>query len=325
MAIPETIPTANKLEGGNPRVSVVVPAYNVSTYIADALGSLAAQTFSAFEALVVDDGSTDDTAQVVQSFCDRDRRFKLLQKPNGGLSSARNYGIQFATGDYIALLDADDTYRPQKLANHVAVLDQHPEIGVVYSASQIIRDDGRPTFMALSGKPIYADPLHAMLCKNFVGHGSNAVFRRCLVDQVGNFDETLRSSEDADFWLRIAATDWGFYRVPQRLCCYRVRPTGLSFNVAQMQRSHEQVMQGALQRSPERVQPMLPTAEAYLYRYLARLSLTAGDGEQARHYIDQAWASDARIFYRDPRSLVTLLAVKLAPLTRRMIQRTLAG
>ncbi|MEX0269956.1 glycosyltransferase family 2 protein [Leptolyngbyaceae cyanobacterium UHCC 1019] len=307
-----------------PKVSVIVPAYNVRSYIEAALNSLKMQSFQDFEVLIVDDGSTDDTAELVKPFCQNDYRFQLLQKQNGGLSSARNYGIQHSRADYIALLDSDDAYAPDKLANHVAKLDQSPHVGVVYSASQIMRDDGHLVLIYLSGKPIYADPLLALLCKNFIGHGSNAVLRRCLFDEMGYFDETLRSSEDIDFWLRIAATqNWQFHRESKALCYYRVRPSGLSFNVAQMQQCSERVIQAAYKRSPEIVEPMLPTAYAYMYRYLARLALTAGDTEQARQFIQQAWAADRSIFVRDPRSLLTLLSVKFAPLIKPIIKQTL--
>lgn len=307
-----------------PKVSVIVPAYNVGNYIEHTLRSLEQQHFLEFEVLVVDDGSTDNTADVVKQFCERDNRFHLLQKTNGGLSSARNYGIQKAQAPYIALLDGDDVYHKNKLANHVAILDSHSFVGVVYSASRAIRDDGRPTFISLSGKPIYSDPLKALLCKNFVGHGSNAVFRRRLVDEIGGFDENLRSSEDIDFWLRIAATrNWSFYREPSILCYYRVRPSGLSFNVAQMQYCNEQVIQAAYKRSPELVEPMLANAYAYMYRLLARLCLQGGDTAKASYYIDTALAFDSSIFYRDPRSLLTLLSVRLAPLTKFAIGQTL--
>jgi glycosyltransferase involved in cell wall biosynthesis len=306
------------------RVTVVIPAYNIRSYIEAALVSLEQQSLQAFEAIIVDDGSTDGTAEVVHPFCQRDRRFRLMSKPNGGLSSARNYGIRHAKTDYIALLDGDDVYAPDKLANHVERLDRDPQVGVVYSASKVIRDDGQPTWMSLSGKPIFSDPLLSLLCKNFVGHGSNAVFRRVLIDEVGEFDETLRSSEDVDFWLRVAATGrWRFYREPCALSYYRVRPSGLSFNVAQMQYSHERVIQAAYQRSPERIEPYLPTAYAHMYRFLARLSLTAGNTEQARQFIQQAWSADRSIFYHDPRSLLTLVAVQLAPLAKQVIGRSL--
>jgi glycosyltransferase involved in cell wall biosynthesis len=308
------------------QISVIVPAYNVQNYIAEALFSLQQQSFKAFEVLVVDDGSTDRTAEIVRSFCERDPRFRLLQKANGGLSSARNHGIRHAQTEYIALLDADDRYEPEKLAAHLAILESHPDVGVAYSASKAIRDDGGATFMQLSGKPIYADPLKSLLCKNFVGHGSNAVFRRCIVEQVGYFDETLKSSEDVDYWIRIAILGcWTFYRDPHPLACYRVRPSGLSFNVAQMQQCNKQVLQSAYQRSPEKVKAILPTAYAYLYRYLARLALTGGDIAEARQMIGRALKQDAWIFLRDSRSLLTLCAVFLAPITQIVLRQSLGS
>jgi cellulose synthase/poly-beta-1,6-N-acetylglucosamine synthase-like glycosyltransferase len=302
----------------------VIPAYNVCAYLEETLLSLQHQSLQAFEAIVVDDGSTDSTAEIVQQFCQRDSRFRVLTQPNRGLSSARNAGIRQAQADYIAMLDGDDRYEPDKLANHVNWLDGDPQIGVVYSASKIIRDDGQVSWMSLSGKPIASDPLVALLCKNFIGHGSNAVFRKVLIQQVGEFDETLRSSEDIDFWLRVAATgQWQFQREPRALCCYRVRPSGLSFNVAQMLRSHEQVIQSAYQRSQESLEPWLPTAYAHMYRFLSRLALTGGDTQQARQLMQQAWSADPSIFYQDPRSLLTLIAVQFAPLAQHIIQRSL--
>lgn len=306
-----------------PQVSVIIPAYNIRDYLGDALTSLQRQSLADFEALVVDDGSTDDTAAIAQVFCQGDSRFKLLQKPNGGLASARNYGMYHARAPYLALLDGDDIYEPEKLASHVAVLDREPEVGVVYSASRIILENGRPTWVRLSGQPIHPDPLLALLCKNFVGHGSNAVFRRCIVAEAGEFDQSLRSSEDVDFWIRVAALrHWRFHLLPRPLCGYRLRPSGLSFNVAQMQSCNERVLEKAYERSPALVGPMLPTARAYLYRYLARLALAAGQLPEARRLIDRAWEADAGIFWRDPRSLLTLMAVSLSPVTRLILRQS---
>ncbi len=306
-----------------PKVSVIVPAYNVSKYLKETLISLEQQTFTDFEALIVDDGSTDDTADVVRKFCQRDSRFRLLQKANGGLSSARNYGIRQARGEYLALLDGDDIYHKDKLATHVARLYREPDIGVVYSASRTIRDDGKPMFISLSGKPVHSNLEVALLCKNFVGHGSNAVFRRCLIDEVGEFDESLRSWEDVDLWLRIAATQkWRFYREKRILTYYRVRPSGLSFNIVQMRNSGELVIEGVCGRSPL-IKPMLPTVYAYMYRYLSRLCLQAGDMQTARDFIDQALICDRSIFYRDMRSLLTLISVRLSPLAKLAIGNSL--
>lgn len=309
-----------------PTVTVVIPAYNIEAYIEKALTSLQQQSLQTFEALIVNDGSTDSTAYIASDFCQGDARFRLLQKENGGLSSARNHGILAAQSDYIALLDGDDCYESDKLASHVHILEQQPQVGVVYSASKVLRDDGRPTWIQLSGKPIAPDPLEALLYKNFIGHGSNAVFRRCLVDEVGLFDESLKSSEDIDFWLRIAALEsWQFHRVPTPLACYRVRPTGLSFNVGRMLECNERVLLSAYQRNPEKVGPFLPTAKAYLYRYLARLALTSDNHAEAQHYLNISLAADASIFWRDLRSLTTLVAVYCYPIARLFLRRSLGS
>jgi glycosyltransferase involved in cell wall biosynthesis len=308
------------------KVSVVIPAYNVAGYLTATLRSLTLQTDQNFEVLIVDDGSTDETAKIAHGFTANYEHFHLLRKPNGGLSSARNFGINAAKGDYVALLDGDDLYRPEKIARHAAVLDSNPQVGVVYSASQAMRDDGGRIWFALSGKPIRSDPLGALLCKNFIGHGSNAMFRRSLVDQIGDFDETLASVEDLDFWLRIAALGhWKFHRDAKVLCDYRVRPTGLSYNTAVMQRTHERVIQAAAQRNPEKIAHILPLAYAYMYRYLARLAMTTGDSLKAEEYLTQAWESDASIFWRDGRSLLTLLSVKSAPLVKPIIAQSLGS
>lgn len=307
----------------HPKISVIVPAYNVEAYILETLRSLSKQTFSDFEILVVNDGSTDRTAEIVTTFIQQDYRFKILHKPNGGLSSARNFGIHQAQGEYIALLDGDDVYLPDKLATHVEVLDRNPSVGVVYSASQAIRENGEPTWMQLSGKPLYPDALKSLLCKNFVGHGSNGIFRKAIIAEIGDFDESLNSVEDLDFWLRVAGTKWQFYRVPSVQCGYRVRAAGLSFNLDQMQATQARVMQSAYQRNPELSATIAPTANAYFYRYLARTALTSGDRQRASDFMQQAWESDASIFLKDPRSLLTLISIKLAPLAQFAIQKSL--
>ncbi len=307
----------------DPNVSIIIPAYNVEAYILDTLRSVIEQTVSDFEALIIDDGSTDRTAEVVTAFIGQDSRFKILHKPNGGLSSARNFGIRHAKGEYIALLDGDDIYFPNKLKTHIDVLDRNPSVGVVYSASQAIRENGDSTWMTLSGKPLYTNALKSLLCKNFVGHGSNGIFRKSIVADIGDFDEDLKSVEDLDFWLRVAGTSWQFYRVPSVQCGYRVRAAGLSFNLDRMQATQAQVMQSAYARNPELSATIAPTANAYFYRYLARTALTSGDRTRAVAFMQQSWESDASIFLKDPRSLLTLLSIKLAPLAQFAIQKSL--
>ena len=307
-----------------PSVSVIIPAYNVSEYLLAALESVKSQTFEDFEAIIVDDGSTDNTSNIAAAFCALDARFKVVRKKNGGLSSARNYGIENSDSSYIALLDSDDIYHQRKLETHIKALEGNSGIGVVYSASQAVRDDGGLTPMTMSGKPIYRDPLYALMCKNFVGHGSNAIFRRCIFEEVGEFDESLRSSEDVDFWLRVAATRrWEFHRVPEILCYYRVRPTSLSFNTDRMRESREKVLGKAYDASPDLLEKIMPTAYAYLYRYLARICLSSNKETEAREFIQLSLESDASIFLKDFRSFATLAAVYFQSLSLPLIKKIL--
>src|SRR5829696_5216274 len=114
-----------------PAVSVIMPAYNVAPYIGAALESALAQTFADLEVVVVDDGSTDETAAVVEPFAARDGRVRLLRKPNGGLSSARNHALRHARGDAFALLDSDDLWDPGFLAAQADVLRARPDVAIV--------------------------------------------------------------------------------------------------------------------------------------------------------------------------------------------------
>jgi glycosyltransferase involved in cell wall biosynthesis len=320
--------TTATVTGHSPRtvkVSVVIPAYNVAGYLTATLRSLTTQTYHNFEVLIVDDGSTDDTAKIAHGFSAHYENFHLLRKANGGLASARNFGMSAAKGEYIALIDGDDLYRPEKIARHAAILDAKPQVGLVYSASQALRDDGKQTWFSLSGRPVLGDPLAALMCKNFVGHGSNAMFRKSIFNEIGGFDKRFPSVEDLDFWLRIAETPWQFHRDPKVLCDYRVRPSGLSYDITNMHRTHERVLQSVAERNPEKAAAIMPMAQAYMYRYLARLAMTMGNAIQAEAYITQAWQQDASIFWRDGRSLLTLLSVKSAPIAKPLIAQTLGS
>ncbi|MFC7670076.1 glycosyltransferase family 2 protein [Hymenobacter humi] len=115
-------------------VSIIIPCYNYGWLLAETLDSVLAQTYQQWECIIIDDGSTDTTRVVATSYQARDSRFRYVYQPNGGLSAARNHGLQAATGEYIQFLDADDLLLPQKLELQVALLASHPEYDVVYGA-----------------------------------------------------------------------------------------------------------------------------------------------------------------------------------------------
>jgi glycosyltransferase involved in cell wall biosynthesis len=191
-------------------VSVIVPAYNYGRYLGEALASVREQTYAEWECIVVDDGSTDDTAQVARRWADSDARFRLVQHgSNKGVSAARNRGIAESRGDFLQFLDADDRLLPEKLATHVRFLEEHPGTGVVYSEAGFFRDDD-PQRLTPS--------LHGTLSRSIMArvHGDaweklqhyNILPTPCALlrrEAVQRFNEACAGFEDWDFWLRCAA------------------------------------------------------------------------------------------------------------------------
>jgi glycosyltransferase involved in cell wall biosynthesis len=186
-------------------VSAIIPTYNRSRDLRIAVGTALAQTYpaSALEIIVVDDGSTDDTAEVVRrEFGDRVR---YLNKPNGGVSSARNHGMAAAKGDYLALLDSDDEWLPTHVEAQAGFLDRRPDFGLVIT--DVARmDEQRRDFEIFRRRefiPVDGWVLPYVL-RNPALAPASAMLTRAVYEDVGGFDETLRTAEDLDFHLRIA-------------------------------------------------------------------------------------------------------------------------
>lgn len=184
-----------------PRVSVVIPTFNRATLVERAIDSVLGQTHSAFEIIVVDDGSTDNTSATLRNkYSDK---LVVFQQSNRGVSAARNVGIAHATGNWIALLDSDDEWLPSKLAQQLALIKNHTDCLLCHTDEIWIRNGVRVNAMnkhKKSGGDIYQQclPLCAI-------SPSSVIFQKQLLDDVGNFDETLPACEDYDLWLRICA------------------------------------------------------------------------------------------------------------------------
>jgi glycosyltransferase involved in cell wall biosynthesis len=192
-----------RMSESRPTVSIILPTYNRAKFIGQAVTSALNQTYENIELLVVDDGSVDDTSDVVGTFSDPRLKYIKLAS-NVGRSSARNKALQMARGDYIAFLDSDDYYLPQKTEMQVQFLNEHPDIDMVYTASACVDTDDRPIqyfYRApVSGK-IYNEiaffkPLTITL--------PTVMLRRRVLTKVGSFDEQMERFEDTDFWRRIA-------------------------------------------------------------------------------------------------------------------------
>ena len=186
-----------------PLVSVVTPAYNVAWCVGRAIDSVLAQDYPARELVVVNDGSTDETAQVLARYGDA---IRVIEQENRGMSAARNAAIRAARGDYVAFLDADDWWQPTKLSRQVALLQSRPDIGFCSTAARV--EDPQGNLLNHWGCRLHrTDILETLFAENaaIAGGCSAVMVRRRILDQTGLFDESLRGFEDPDLWMRLAA------------------------------------------------------------------------------------------------------------------------
>ena len=295
-----------------PEVSVVIPCFNAETFLAETLESVCAQTYRRLQILVVDDGSTDRTAQIAREFSARDERVLLLQKPNGGLSSARNFGIDHARGKYVGFVDGVDLWHPAKVEKHVAHLEGDAAIGVSFSATQFINPAGGKLHRRFPKTRNLG--AYDLFCRNPITTGSTAIFRREIFDH-HRFDETLFGFEDVDCWMRIAFAPparWRFEGIPELLTLYRVHPQSLSNKYDQQHESAERAWQKSFGYAPEQARRFASLAEAFQLRFYARRAIASRNFPAARHFIFRAVRTDPRILFREGvRTWVTLLVALL--------------
>jgi glycosyltransferase involved in cell wall biosynthesis len=187
---------------GAPVVSVIMPCWNRERFVADAIRSVLAQTLAELELIVVDDGSTDNSRDVVASF--RDRQVRCLHREHRGISAALNAGLAAAQGRYIARLDSDDVWLPEMLATQVAALEAHPEAGLAYSRAECMDIHWTPLGMSWGYPLRYPGETFRSMVYNDCTCNITVVCRRECFARVGGYDETLATSEDLDMWLRVA-------------------------------------------------------------------------------------------------------------------------
>jgi len=196
-------------------VTVILPAYNSANYIADTVECLLSQTYKAIEIIVINDGSTDSTLDVLTAYSDTGK-IKLIDQKNTGVAAARNVGISMAQGEYIAFIDSDDYWFSEKLSTQVRYLEQHSEVGAVYAAWHEWRPDVNgifPSPLSMESKSINLDIdptlsgwIYIELLFDCVIHTSSIMIRSPILCQLGGFDANLVMGEDYDLWLRLSRT-----------------------------------------------------------------------------------------------------------------------
>ncbi len=255
-----------------PTISIIIPVYNGKATILETIASVQQQTFSDIEIIVINDGSTDSTLELLKSI--QDERLKIFSYENGGLPVARNRGISHATGEFIAFLDADDMWTPDKLELQLAALQQHPEAGVAYSWTYFKYDEEEYSYADESSffeGDVYAD----LLVRNFLHNGSNPLIRRQAIESVGFFDPTLKSCEDWEFYLRLAV-NWDFVLVRKAQIIYRQSSSSMTSKVEVMEKSLIIVIERAFQSAPVNLQSLKKQSFSWVYKYAAQQYLKYG-------------------------------------------------
>ncbi|MDP2833081.1 MAG: glycosyltransferase family A protein [Pseudomonadota bacterium] len=215
----------------SPLVSVVIPTWNSAATLPRAIDSVLAQTWARREIIVVDDGGTDASLALL---ADYGERVRVVSQTNGGPASARNRGLREARGQYVAFLDADDHWLPEKLERQVALLDAQPEIGFCSTATAVVDMQGQPVcdWPCRAGDAALLETLF-MHSAAVSGSTSGVLARRELLLAAGGFDERLRGFEDPDLWIRLAAGA-GYACIPQALTVVVRTPNSVSGNLSAM-------------------------------------------------------------------------------------------
>ncbi|MXO66343.1 glycosyltransferase family 2 protein [Altericroceibacterium endophyticum] len=323
-----------------PRISVVMPVYNVEAYIGAAIESVLAQSFEDFELIIVDDGGSDNSIEIARSY--DDPRIHIVSQINRGLAGARNTGIAAAQGDYIALLDSDDCYHPDKLRLHFVHLEANRMIGVSYAGSRMIDAEGNPLSVAMRPKLTGIDSAQ-ILRRNPIGNGSAAVLRRSAIDRAifnmeGEpyrrcwFDESFRQSEDIEFWIRLSAKHGVLFEgIEGLLTDYRIVAGALSANIVKQYLSWNAMLRKTREYAPELIARHGHQARAYQLRYLSRRAVQLGDAHFAKSLLSEALTTSPRIAFAEPiKTGVTGAAVLAANILgperfRRVATRYLKG
>jgi glycosyltransferase involved in cell wall biosynthesis len=273
-------------------VTVIIPAFDAAEYIRQALNSVLAQTYQAIEVIVVDDGSSDATSAIVREFVARDSRVRLVHQSNAGAGAARNVAIRKARGKYIAPLDADDFWFPQKLEKQVACMEQcGNETGLVYCWSALVDKDSE--IQAFSHPYMFEGRLrHVLVLRNIVGNGSVPLFRAAALERVGPYltradQGGAQGCEDWDLNLRVAEI-YSARVVPEYLVAYRQSSHSMSNKAESMVASFASTIRRARQRNCDLPSAAFRWSAGYFYLYLEDKCCDFGHFSWSLRYLKEA-------------------------------------
>lgn len=216
-----------------PLVSVIIPAYNAERYLEETVASVLAQTYQQIELILVNDGSRDGTAALLDQLAATYPNIRCIHKENTGVSDTRNHGLATASGTLVAFLDADDVWLAENISKKVALLADYD---AVYSNCAIIDDDSRTTGKEMTGENAPSLDDFFSFRSNYFTAPSGIVFRKSVLDTIGGFDTGLSNNADQDIWIRTLAAGFRIGHIPEVLWLYRVHAANMSGNIALLEK-----------------------------------------------------------------------------------------
>lgn len=267
-----------------PKVTVIIATYNAIAYLPSTIDSVIKQTFTDFEVLIVDDGSTDETVDWVSKLVDP--RVRLISQANQGVAVARNQGITGARGEYVAFLDADDLWEPTKLEKQVKCLEENPLVGLVNTSIVNIDEQGKP-LGAVNASDVEGNVLKYIVEENLILCGSAPMVRRSCLEAVQGFDQKLMSAEDWDLWIRLAAR-YDFAVIREPLVLYRQHLNSKSNNIERHLKHRLKVIDKTFDTVARDLQPYKNRALGRAYLSVAWKSLVQKDYQTSTMYRQKA-------------------------------------
>jgi len=293
-----------------PLVSVIIPCYNAEKTLSETVQSVQRQSFTRWEIIIVNDGSTDSSAQLANQLATQ-QCIQVIHTPNRGVSAARNLGEKIARGKYLAFLDADDIWHVNKLQTQVDFFNQNSKLGVCYSRVRFTSPSGKSLhqYSAIPKKPLTA---YDLLVENHLCTSSNIMCLKQLFNESAGFDTSMNYAEDQEWLIRIALDDkWDIAGVAEVLMDYRTQTNSLSSSLDKMEQGWQTLTKKVAIYAPSFIVDHFHTAQAIYLRYLARRALRQGDPALiGLNYIKRAIKSDWQVFIISPkRSFATLFAL----------------
>ena len=294
-------------------VSVIIPAYNIDKYLAETLDSVLAQSYTYFEVVIVNDGSTDRTLEIAQEYAAKDDRIQVISQVNQGVSAARNHGIRVTTGELLAFLDGDDRWHPNKLNAHVNHFQEVKNLGMSFAKVAFITSDGSDTKQCSNSKLTNFKP-EDFYVENLVVTPSNVVIRRSTIDSVGHFELKLNGSEDQELFFRIAWSGAIVEGLDQVLTEYRIVENSASANLHHMEEDWQRLNRCIESYAPILVKHHYDRAYSYFLRYLARRGIRIrAKPQQVRAFIWRAIRQDRSLVFMEPRRTLATLFFAYIP------------